>query len=87
MEFSNLQDMFIIYKSLRGTIFGLNLKMMATTRVFSMFSPLILILEVLLENPTFRKSWAGSQARIAKLKSSYNSLIVGSRGLGYESNL
>ena len=45
--------------------------------------------------PTYRKSWAGNllvwsdlnllqdQTRIAKLKSAYNSLIIGHRGLGW----
>ena len=52
--------------------------------------------------PTYRKSWAGNhlmcsdltsgpllqgQTRIAKLKSAYNSLIIGPRGLGCETNL
>ena len=52
--------------------------------------------------PTFRKSWAGNllmwsdltlgpclqgQMRIAKLKSAYNWLIIGPRGLKCETNL
>ena len=52
--------------------------------------------------PTYRKSWAGNllmwldltldpllqgQTRIAKLKSPYNSLIIGPRGLQCETNL
>ena len=47
--------------------------------------------------PTYRKSWAGNlfdlgsllqgQTRIAKLKSAYNSLIIGHTGLGWQTNL
>ena len=58
---------------------------------------LLLVLEVWDGKPTYRKSWAGNllrgrldlgpllqgQMRIAKLKSAYNSLIIGPRGLGW----
>ena len=57
-----------------------------------------MVLEVWGGKPTYRKSWAGilsvwsdltfgpllqGQTRIAKLKSAYNSLIIGPRGLGW----
>ena len=60
---------------------------------------LLLVLEVWDGKPTYRKSLAGilfgvvrfdlrpllqGQTKIAKLKSGYNSLIIGPRGLGYE---
>ena len=60
---------------------------------------LLLVLEVCDGKATYRKSWAGNllvwmdlthgpflqgQARIAKLKSAYNSLIIGPRGLGFK---
>ena len=60
--------------------------------------PLLLLLEVWDGKPTCRKSWAVNllvwsdltfdpllqgQTRIAKLKSAYNSLIIGPRGLGW----
>ena len=63
---------------------------------------LLLVLEVWDGKPTYRKSWAGNilvwsdfdlgplvqgQTRIAKLKSAYNSLIMGPRGLQCETNL
>ena len=59
---------------------------------------LLLVLEVWDGKPTYRKSWAGNllvwsdltldpsfqgQTRIAKLKSAYNSLIIGLTGLGW----
>ena len=58
---------------------------------------LLLFLEVWDGKPTYRKSWAGNllmwvrfdlgsllqgHTRIVKLKSAYNSLIIGPRGLG-----
>ena len=54
--------------------------------------PLLLILEVWHVKPTHRKSWADvvrfdlgpllqGQTSIAKLKSAYNSLIIGSKSL------
>ena len=58
---------------------------------------LLLVLEVWDGKPSYRKSWAGNvvvwsdltfgpllqiQIRTAKLKSAYNSLIIGPRGLG-----
>ena len=57
-----------------------------------------MVLEVWDGKPTYRKSWAGillvwsdltfgpllqGQMRTAKLKSAYNSLIIGPRGLGW----
>ena len=59
---------------------------------------LLLVLEVWDGKPSYRKSWAGNllvwsdltfgpllqgQIRTAKLKSAYNSLIIGPRGLGW----
>ena len=59
---------------------------------------LLLVLEVWDDKPTYRKSWAGNllglsdltlgllvqgQTRIAKVKSAYNLLIIGPRGLGW----
>ena len=59
---------------------------------------LLLVVEVWDGKPTYRKSWAGNlfgvvgfdlgpllegQTSIAKLKSAYNSLIIGPRGLGW----
>ena len=59
---------------------------------------LLLVLEVWDGKPTYRKSWAEDllvwsdfdlgplfqgQTRIAKLKSAYNLLIIGPRGLGW----
>ena len=59
---------------------------------------LLLVLEVWDGKPTYRKSWAGNllvwldltlgpllqgQTRIAKLKSAYNFVIIGPRGLGW----
>ena len=58
---------------------------------------LLLVLEVRDGKPTSRKSWAGNlfvvgfdlgpllqdQTRIAKLKSAYNSLIIGPGGSGW----
>ena len=59
---------------------------------------LLMVLEVWDGKPTYRKSWAGillvwsdltfgplllRQMRTAKLKSAYNSLIIGPRGLGW----
>ena len=59
---------------------------------------LLMVLEVWDGKPTYRKSWAGillvwsdltfgplllGQMRTAKLKSAYNSLIIGPRGLGW----
>ena len=59
---------------------------------------LLLVLEVWDGKPTYRKSWAGNvlswsdlilgpllqgQTRTGKLKSAYNSLIIGPRGLGW----
>ena len=59
---------------------------------------LLLVLEVWDGKPTYRKSWAGNllvwsdltlgpliqgQTRTAKLKSAYNSLIIGPRCLGW----
>ena len=63
---------------------------------------LLLVLEVCDGIPTYRKSCAGNllvlshltlcpplqgQTRIAKLKSAYNSLIIGPRGLGWYTNI
>ena len=63
-----------------------------------LISCLLLVLEVWDGKPTYRKSWAGyffgvvrfdlgplvqGQTRIVKLKSAYNSLIIGPRGLGW----
>ena len=63
-----------------------------------LISPLLLVLEVWDGKPTCRKSFAVNllvwsdltfdpllqgQTRIAKLKSAYNSLIIGPRGLGW----
>ena len=58
---------------------------------------LLLVLELWDGIPTYRKSWAGNllvwldltlgQMRIAKLKSVYNSLIIGPRGLGWYTNM
>ena len=63
---------------------------------------LFLVLEVWDGKPTYRKSWAGNllnmvrfdlgpliqgQTTIAKLKSAYNLLIIGPRGLECETNL
>ena len=57
---------------------------------------LLLVLEVCDGKPTYRKSWAGNvlawsnltlglqgQTRTAKLKTTYNSPIIGPRGLGW----
>ena len=59
---------------------------------------LLLVLEVWDGKPSYRKSWAGNllvwsdltfgpllhgQIRTAKLKSAYNSLIIGPTGLGW----
>ena len=59
---------------------------------------LLMVLEVWYGKPTYRKSWAEillvwsdltfgplllGQMRTAKLKSAYNSLIIGPRGLGW----
>ena len=59
---------------------------------------LLLVLEVWGGKPSYRKSWTGNllvwseltfgrllpgQMRTAKLKSPYNSLIIGPRGLGW----
>ena len=59
---------------------------------------LLLVLEVCIVKSTYRKSWAGNllmcfrfnlgpfvqgQTRRAKVKSAYNSLIIGPRGLGW----
>ena len=59
---------------------------------------LLLVLEVWDGKPAYRKSWAGTllawsdltlgllvqgQMRTAKLKSGFNSLIIGPRGLGW----
>ena len=57
---------------------------------------LLLVLEVWDGKPAYRKSWESSgvvgfdlrplvqgQMRIAKLKSAYNLLIIGPRGLGW----
>ena len=59
---------------------------------------LLLVLEVWDGKPSYRKSWAGillvwsdltfgplllGQMSTAKLKSAYNSLIIGPRGLGW----
>ena len=58
---------------------------------------LLLVLDIWNGKPTYRKSWAGillvvtfdlgplvqGQMRIGKLKSAYNSLIIGPRGLGW----
>ena len=67
-----------------------------------LISPLLLVLEIWDGKPTYRKSWAGKhfgmvgfdlglllqgQMRIAKLKSAYNSLVIGPRGLGWQTNL
>ena len=64
-----------------------------------LISPLLFILEVWDGKPTCGKSWAGNlliwsdltldpllqgQMRIAKLKSAYNSLIIGPRGLEWK---
>ena len=63
-----------------------------------LISRLLMVLEVCDGKPTYRKSWAGillvwsdltfgpllqGQMRTAKLKSAYNSLIIGPRGLGW----
>ena len=63
-----------------------------------LISHLLLVLEVLDGKPTYRKSWAGNllvwldltfdpsfkvKRGIAKLKSAYNLLIIGHRGLGW----
>ena len=63
---------------------------------------LLSVLEVCNVKPTYRKSWAGNifmwsdltlgtllqgQTRIAELKSAYNLLITGPRGLQCEANL
>ena len=61
---------------------------------------LLLVLEVWDGKPTYRKSWAGNllmwsdltldlqgHTRIAKLKSAYNLLIIGPRGLQCETTL
>ena len=61
---------------------------------------LSLVLGVWDGKPTYRKSWAGNvvvrfdlgpliqgQTRIAKLKSAYNSLIIGPRSLEWQTNL
>ena len=63
---------------------------------------LLLVLEVWDGKPTYWKSWAWEsfgvvgfdlgpllqgQTSIAKLKSAYNSLIIGPRGLGFKTNL
>ena len=71
-----------------------NLKLLITLLLF--------VLQVWDGKPTFRKSWAVillvwsdltfgplllGQIRTAKLKSAYNSLIIGPRGLGWETNL
>ena len=63
---------------------------------------LLLVLEVCNVKPTYRKSWARNllmwsdltlgpllqgQMKIAKLKSADNLLIIGPRGLQYETNL
>ena len=60
------------------------------------YNSLLLVLEVWDGKPTCRKSWAGNllvrsdltlgpsfKTRTAKLKSAYNSLIIGPRGLGW----
>ena len=55
---------------------------------------LLLVLEVWDCKPAYRKSWAGNllgnllqgQTWIAKVKSAYNSLIIGPRGLQCETN-
>ena len=62
----------------------------------------LLVLEVCNVKPTYRKSWAGNlvmwsdltlgpllqgQTRIAKVKSAYNLLIIGPRGLQCETTL
>ena len=50
---------------------------------------LLLVLEVWYGKPTYRKSWAGNLLVLgdltfkAKLKSAYNSFIIGPRGLGW----
>ena len=59
---------------------------------------LLLVLEFWDGKPTYRKSWTGNlvvltdltlgpllqgQTRIAKVKSAYNSFIIGPRGLGW----
>ena len=63
-----------------------------------LISRLLMVLEVCDGKPTYRKSWAGillvwsdltfgpllqGQMSTAKLKSAYNSLIIGPRGLGW----
>ena len=63
---------------------------------------LLLVLEVWDGKPAYRKSWAGNllvwsdltlgpllqgQMITAKPKSAYNSLIIGPRGLGWQTNL
>ena len=68
---------------------------------FTTFS-LLLVLEVWDGKPSYRKSWAGNlfcvvgfdlgpllqdQMRKAKVKSAYNLLIIGPRGLQCETNL
>ena len=63
---------------------------------------LLLVLEVWGGKPSYRKSWTGNllvwsdltfgpllqgQMRTAKLKSAYNSFIIGPRGLEWKTNL
>ena len=63
-----------------------------------LITQLLLVLEVWDGKPTYRTSWTGNllvwldltlgpllqfQTRIASLKSAYNSLIIGPRGLGW----
>ena len=63
---------------------------------------LLLVLEVWDGKPTYRKSWAGNllvwsdltldpllqgQTSTAKLKCAYSALIIGPRGLGWQTNL
>ena len=59
---------------------------------------LLLVLEVWDGVPTYRKPWAGNllmwsdltlgfDLRIDKLKSAYNSLIIGRRALGWYTNM
>ena len=64
-------------------------------------TPLLLVLEVCNVKPTYRKSWAGNLLMWSdltmgpsfkvkqdkKVKSADNSLIIGPRGLQYETNL
>ena len=72
------------------------------TNLKVLITRLLLVLEVWDGKPTKRKSWAGNlgcgvifdlvpllqgQTRIAKLKSAYNSLIIGRTGLGWLTNL